>query len=246
MSAELPSLPEPFGWRDGQITAALPGGQVLFTTRLDGPAGGPIDLKRSLSPDVWPHGGEALAAAIGVASARIAQSHQVHEARVRAVVSEADLQAPPSDYDAQVTTMSGVACVVRTADCLPIALVSGQAVGAVHAGWRGLTLGVVQAAVAELRELGATEITAAIGPGARVCCYETGEDVHAAFARFGGVARRGSHADLPAVARAILQEEGVTAIHDTGLCTICEPDLFWSFRREGEAAGRQGGAAWRS
>jgi hypothetical protein len=242
MSVPLPPLPEPFGWQGGQITAALPGGRALFTTRLGGARGMPIDLKRWTEPQAR----DGLAAELGFPPARIAQSHQVHEAQVRAVVSEADLQAPPSDHDAQVTSLAGVACVVRTADCLPIALIAPQAVGAVHAGWRGLALGVVQAAVAELRRLGATEISAAVGPGARVCCYETGEDVHAAFARFGPAARRGSHADLAAVARAILEQESVSEIHDSGLCTICEPDLFWSFRREGEAAGRQGGAAWRS
>jgi YfiH family protein len=242
MNTVLPSLPAPFGWQGGQITVALPGGRALFTTRMSGAAGTPIDLKGWTEREA----GEGLAAETGLPRARIAQSHQVHEARVRAVRTEADLQAPPSDCDAQVTPLTGVACVVRTADCLPIALVAPEAVGAVHAGWRGLALGVVQAAVAELRQLGATQISAAIGPGARVCCYETGEDVHAAFAGFGPRARSGSHVDLAAVARAVLEAEGVSEIHDSGLCTICEPELFWSFRREGEAAGRQGVATWRS
>lgn len=238
----LPSLPDPFGWEDGQITAAVGAGEVLFTTKLPGALGVPVDLKHWTEPAA----GAALAAQIGVPAARVAQSHQVHEARTRTIRSEADLQAPPSDFDAQVTALEDIACVVRTADCLPVALVAPEAVGAVHAGWRGLALGVVQAGVAALRDLGATRITAAIGPGARVCCYEAGEDVHAAFARFGPAARRGSHADLAAVAHTILEREGVAEIHDTGLCTICAPDLFWSFRREGEAAGRQGVATWRS
>ena len=242
MSPVLPPLPEAFDWQGGQITAALPGGQLLFTTRLEGSRGAPVDLKHWTEPAVQ----EALAAQIGLSPSRLAQGRQVHEAGVRAVVTEDDLQAPPSDDDAQVTTLASVACVVRTADCVPIALVAPEAAGVVHAGWRGLALGVVQAAVAELRELGATGIAAAIGPSARVCCYEAGEDVHAAFAGFGARARSGSHADLAAVARAILADEGVTEIRDTGLCTICAPDLFWSFRREGEAAGRQGVATWRS
>ncbi len=242
MSPVLPPLPEPFGWQDGQIAAAAPGGRALFTTRLTGARAAPIDLKRWTDPGV----GDPLAVEAGLPPGRIAQSHQVHEARVRVIASESDLHMPPSDYDAQVTTLTDVACVVRTADCLPIALIAPEAVGAVHAGWRGLALGVVQAAVTELRQLGATQIAAVIGPGARVCCYEAGEEVHAAFAGLGPGARRGSHADLAAVARAILEQMDVTGIHDSGLCTICEPDLFWSFRREGEAAGRQGVATWRS
>lgn len=238
----LRPLPDPFGWQDGQITAETAGSHVLFTTRRPGALGTPIDLKHWTEPAAV----AALTAQIGLPAARIAQSHQVHEARVRAIHSQADLQAPPSDFDAQVTAMDGVACVVRTADCLPIALLAPEAVGAVHAGWRGLALGAVQAGVAALRGLGATRISAAIGPAARVCCYEAGEDVHAAFAQFGPAARQGAHADLAAVARAILEDEGAVEIHDTGLCTICTPDLFWSFRREGEAAGRQGVATWRS
>ena len=242
MSGQLPRLPEPFGWQGGQIRAALPGGEAIFTTRLDGVSGTPIDLKR------WgePQARDGLAAELGLPSARIAQSHQVHEARVRRIVSAADLRAPPSDFDAQVTTLEDVACVVRTADCLPVALVATEAVGAVHAGWRGLALGVLQAAVAGLRELGAKEIRAAIGPAARLCCYEVGDEVHDTFAAFGEGARRGSHADLAFIARAILEQQGVTEIHDTGLCTICAPALRWSFRREGDAAGRQGAVAWRS
>ena len=99
----LPPLPEPFGWRDGQITVDAPGrARALHDARSSGDRGAPIDLKRWTSPAGR---GEALAAAPGSPPARIAQSHQVHEARVRAIVSEADLQAPPSDYDAQVTTL---------------------------------------------------------------------------------------------------------------------------------------------
>jgi len=246
MSAALPSLPEPFGWRDGQIAASLPGGEVRFTTRLAGAAGTPIDLKRWNEPEAWPFAVAALAEELGLPAARIAQSHQVHEARVRRIVSEADLQAPPSDYDVQITSLTGVGCVVRTADCLPVALIAPEAVGAVHAGWRGLATGVLQAAVTGLRDIGATEIRAAIGPAARVCCYEVGDEVHDTFAGFGPGARRGSHADLAFIARTILEQEGVTEMHDTGVCTICSPELLWSFRREGEAAGRQGAVAWRS
>ena len=231
-------LPEPFRWCEAGVAIDLDGGSALFTGFADG----------DFAPreDPLPGQGERAAAHVGVPVADWAQDNQVHEHRVRVIGPDDEVRPFTTDADGQATARRGVPVAVRGADCLPIALIAPEAVGAVHAGWRGLALGVVQAAVAELRELGGTKINAAIGPGARVCCYETGEDVHAAFARFGGRARSGSHADLAAVARAILEAEGVTDIHDTGLCTICEPDLFWSFRREGEAAGRQGVAAWRS
>jgi copper oxidase (laccase) domain-containing protein len=106
---------------------------------------------------------------------------------------------------------------------------------------------VLQEGVRSLRDLGASEIRAAIGPGARVCCYETGDEVHEAFAHLGPRMRDGDHADLAAAAHAILLGEDVREIHDTRLCTMCAPaGLLWSHRREGERAGRQGGVAWRS
>jgi polyphenol oxidase len=99
-----------------------------------------------------------------------------------------------------------------------------------------------------VRELGAGgPIRAAIGPGARGCCYEVGEEVHAAFAGVPGarVGERGL--DLPAIARLRLAEAGVEIVHDTGLCTICAgEELFFSHRRDGGVTGRQAGVAWRA
>lgn len=232
------ALPAPFAWRGGQIAIDLPGGHGLFTTREPGAAGVPIDL--ATGPD-------ALAAELGLQADAVAMSPQVHGASVRTVATEVDLRGSAPDADGQVTAMPGVACAVRVADCLPVLLIAPEAVAALHAGWRGLAAGIVEAGVGALRALGASAIRAAIGPGARVCCYETGDEVHGAFARFGERARRGSHADLPFVARAVLEAEGVGVVHDVGLCTICAPaGLLWSYRREGALAGRQGGVAWRS
>lgn len=236
-----PALPAPFTWREGQIALALPGGGALFTTRLPTAAGSTIDLLDGAPAAA------TLAAVAGLAPGRVAQSPQVHGAHVRVVAAAADLAGPAPDADGQATDQVGVACVVRVADCLPVVLIAPEAVAAVHAGWRGLAAGVLQEGVRALRALGATDVRAAIGPGARVCCYETGDEVHASFAHLGAAARQGTHADLAAVARAILEADDVTEIHDTGLCTICAPDgLLWSHRRQGEGAGRQGGVAWRS
>lgn len=240
MTATPPVLPEPFAWRDGQIALDLPGGHARFTTRLPG-SGGSIDLHEGAG------GAAALAAALGMAPERVAQSPQVHGARVRVIARTAELAGPAPAADGQATALPGVACVVRVADCLPVVLVAPEAVAALHAGWRGLAAGVLQEGVRALRDLGASDVRAAIGPGARVCCYETGDEVHAAFAHLGRGVREGAHADLPAVARAILEREDVTEIHDSDLCTMCAPaGLLWSFRRDGAAAGRQGGIAWRS
>ena len=90
-------------------------------------------------------------------------------------------------------------------------------------------------------------IAAALGPGARGCCYEVGEEVRAAFAGVPG-ARAGERSlDLPAIARQQLTEAAVETVHDTGLCTICAGDeLFFSHRRDGGVTGRQAGIVWRT
>ena len=96
--------------------------------------------------------------------------------------------------------------------------------------------------VAALREVGASgPITALIGPGARGCCYEFGEEMHAEFAGYD--ARRGErNLDVATVIRAQL---GGRAVHDVGLCTMCWFDVFFSHRRNGGVTGRQAGVAWR-
>jgi YfiH family protein len=132
------------------------------------------------------------------------------------------------------------------ADCLPIALAGHGAVAMLHGGWRGLAGGIVEEGVRAVRELGAEgPLAAAIGPGAGVCCYEVGEEVHEAFAAHGSSVRRGANLDLKRIARERLARAGVETVHDLGLCTICaEPSLLFSHRRDGGITGRQAGIAW--
>ena len=134
--------------------------------------------------------------------------------------------------------------MVLSADCLPVALGAPSGVAMVHAGWRGLAAGVLEEGVRTLRELvGPQEVVAVIGPGAGVCCYEVGPEVHAALgARTGGARRR---IDLRAIARERLLAAGVAEVRDAGPCTICD-ERFFSHRREGARAGRQAGVAWLS
>ncbi len=149
------------------------------------------------------------------------------------------------DADGHATALRGVGVMVLVADCLPVLLGSEGAVAALHAGWRGLSEGVLEEGVRALRELGgAGEIAAVIGPGAGPCCYEVGEEVHAAFGCRSEIDRQG-RIDLPGLARERLEAAGVARIEDVGACTICDARLF-SHRREGLAAGRQAGVAWLS
>jgi YfiH family protein len=156
--------------------------------------------------------------------------------------------------DGHVSAAAGVGLMVLTADCLPVALGSSRsrrsaaaaegargAVAMLHAGWRGLAAGILQTGVRALRAQGGDgEIVAIVGPGAGVCCYEVGEEVHAAFA---GAHRQGRRIDLAAIARDRLRAAGVAEVRVLGLCTICE-ERFFSHRREGARAGRQAGVAW--
>ena len=154
---------------------------------------------------------------------------------------------PAAEEDGQATALDDAAALVFVADCLPVMLVGDGAVAALHGGWRGLAAGIVGEGVAAMRALGAAgALSAALGPGARGCCYEVGEEVHAAFAGVPGARVGERNLDLPAIARHSLARAGVETIHDTGLCTICAGDeLFFSHRRDGGVTGRQAGVVWR-
>lgn len=158
----------PFSRRENDIAIDLPGGRVRFTTAAGG------DLALGDPPYAPPPAAAALAARTGIAWERWAQDRQVHAPDVRTVATAAALRPLTADHDGQATSLPGVACVVRVADCLPIALVAPEAVAMLHGGWRPLAGGIVAEGVRALRALGATDVQAAIGPGAGVCCFEAG------------------------------------------------------------------------
>lgn len=246
-------LPAPFAWHGDHVGIELPGGFALFTTRRGGVSTGPyasLNLGRWTDdePAAVDANRDRLAEAICLPRAAIAQGRQVHETAVRRVTAPPDPHAEPEPADGQATALTGVAPLVLTADCLPVALIACGAVAMVHAGWRGLAGGILAEGVAALRELGAHgQIAAAIGPGAGGCCYETGDEVRDAFRRHASAAFDGRNVDLKAIAARELRDAGVHEVHDAGLCTICsDPGLFFSHRRDDGVTGRQAGVAWRS
>jgi YfiH family protein len=231
----------------------LDGARVVFTTRRGGFSSGPyesLNLGRLTAdrPEDVRRNRAALKEQLGVQPAYI---RQVHGTAVRRVVEQ---PVDPTDavelpeFDGQATAMPGVAPMVMTADCLPVGVAGAGAVAMLHAGWRGLAGGILAEGVAALRELGADgSLAAAIGPGAGPCCYEVGEEVHAAFTDQDLDIRRGRNLDLKAIAREQLRRAGVEVVHDVGLCTICgDPTLLFSHRRDGGITGRQAGLAWLS
>lgn len=149
----------------------------------------------------------------------------------------------PPEADAAVTATRGLPLAILTADCAPVALACDDAIGVVHAGHRGLERGLIEAAVAALREIGRGPVRAYLGPCIRPAHYEFGAvDLARLVAGFGpeveGVTRDGRPAfDVAAAVRIALDRCGVESFEDSGVCTAESPEHF-SFRRDG-VTGRQ-------
>jgi YfiH family protein len=243
-TATLPELKAPFRWEGEHIAADLPGARALFTTRRGGVSSGPFASLNIglLTDDDSANVNEnraRVAAATGCARESFLYGKQVHGATVRRATEPPGPDRPRTDEDGQATALRQHPALVFVADCTPVVLAADGAIATLHVGWRPAAAGIVDEGIKALRELGGTgPITALIGPGARACCYEVGEEVHAQFEN----ARRGRNLDLPAVIRQ--QLEGAE-VHDVGLCTICWFGLFFSHRRDGGVTGRQAGIAWR-
>jgi purine-nucleoside/S-methyl-5'-thioadenosine phosphorylase / adenosine deaminase len=212
-------------WREADgvewLEARLPGARVAFSTRSAGSA------KESYLP---------LAAALGIPPERIVTARQVHGVEL---AHHPPGIAAEAEADGHVVFRPGTAALVFVADCLPVALAGPGGVAMLHCGWRGLAAGIV--------ERGATAVEAtdaAIGPGIGPCCYEVGDEVLGAFAGLGDGIADGRMLDLPEVTQRLLREAGVERIESAGLCTSCEPDRFFSHRRDSGSAGRQAGVAW--
>ncbi len=151
------------------------------------------------------------------------------------------------DADAAVTAVPGCTLAVRTADCAPIVLEGTRTVGLVHAGWRGLVAGVVEATVTALADLGDHPVSARLGPCIRPGCYEFGgPELDLVVDRFGPEVRTtttwGTPAlDLPAVVRAALAPHGVR-LEDASGCTAC--DRRWYSHRARRETERFATLAW--
>ncbi len=216
------------------------GGGGLFTTRSHGN----LSTLRGAGAE---HGRRERARLAGELGLRwLCASRQIHGTTVLRIRAEdgSGGEALARDADGHATALRGIGMMVLVADCLPVVLASRHAVAALHAGWRGLAAGVLEEGVRAVRELdGPGELVAYVGPGAGPCCYEVGEEVHAAFAGVGRVGTR--NLDLPALARERLLRAGVERVELAGCCTICD-ERFHSHRRDGERAGRQAGIVWLS
>lgn len=176
---------------------------------------------------------------------------QVHADRV--VIAEDIPSGVIPQADAIISTNPDSMLCVRTADCVPVLAWAEDMplIAAIHAGWRGLALSVVEKCIGAMRSLGASDIRAGIGPAIGRCCYEVKSDVVEALGAVPSTNARGSLVvDLWEVAEIRLKKAGVdpSSIHLAGVCTSCNPEQFFSYRRQGDKAGRNisviGGRSW--
>jgi hypothetical protein len=226
-----------------------------FFSRLGGVSGPPWD-----SLNVAASTGDSLesvrenirrcALALGVPAARLYFLSQVHGIDVQVLDGTEDREEVVRLVgDITASRVPGVACGVRSADCVPILLgdLRSGAVVAVHSGWRGTVANAAAAGVAALRSLGEKpEIVAAIGPHIERCCFEVGDDVAATLAGASALgesvvdrSQKQPRIDLRRIVRAQLEAAGVatTRVEDVPGCTVCDARYF-SYRRDGARSGR--------
>lgn len=243
-------------WRERSgvrwLEARMPGATAVFTTRPGGVSEGPfqalnLGLFTEDDRDAVIENRERLTAALGFRSDRVAVAHQVHGAEL---IEHSGPPAPRCSLageggltkaDGHVVTAEQISALVFVADCVPVALAGPGGVAMLHCGWRGLAAGIITRGAAAV-----AAADAAIGPSIGPCCYEVGDEVLASFHFLGEGVASGPMLNLPEVARRLLVDCGVERIETSGLCTSCEPELFFSHRRDRGLTGRQAGLVWRS
>lgn len=176
---------------------------------------------------------------------------QVHGHRVVDLDTQASLDSL-GPADGSLTRTVGRICAIQVADCMPVlfAAADGSAVGAAHAGWRGLAGGVLEAMVRAMNTPPG-ELLAWLGPAIGQGHFEVGEEVRAAFlvddagagAAFSANQRGRWQCDLYSLARRKLAALGVPSVHGGSWCTYADPERFFSYRRDGRC-GRMAAVIW--
>jgi YfiH family protein len=210
---------------------------VAFSDRRGGTSKAPYDTL-NLATRVGDNRDDVLmnrklvADAAGFDPDRLALTRQVHGAEVIEVPAGASGKV--GEGDVLVARKAGSVLGILTADCVPIVLLGDRGVAVVHAGWRGLVAGAIEAGVAAVQPV----LAAWIGPGIRACCYEVGSEVVEAFESRGLPIADDTHVDPSEAARFVLARSGVGNLIASQHCTAHNPNYF-SYRRDGHT-GRQG------
>ncbi|HEY4068148.1 MAG TPA: peptidoglycan editing factor PgeF [Burkholderiaceae bacterium] len=242
---------------------AVPGVGALMTTRAGGVSAAPYEsLNLGIAvgddPARVAHNRGVVAQAIAATPVYLKQVHGRRVLRLTRAETRghAGAEAPLHEADASVTTEPGIACAVQAADCLPVlfAAPGARAVGAAHAGWRGLAGGVLEAtlaAVCEAASCAPAEVSTWLGACIGPAQFEVGADVLQAFDAAAGsprfVPRAGLSgkwlADLAGLARDRLQAAGVRTVAGGRWCTVNEASRFFSYRRD-RLTGRMAAFIW--
>jgi polyphenol oxidase len=230
-----------------------PGPYVVgFTTRVGGISGGAYESLNlgALTEDDPQNVAENRRRAcesIGADAERATMAWQHHGAEVtraepRGIVTPGTLF---ERCDGLWSDEAGQAMMLLTADCLPVAIARANgaepALAILHVGWRGLLAGIVAAGV---KALGDGPLAAAIGPGIGPCCYDVAEEVAQPFRTAYGDVVSDGRLDLWSAAERALRAAGCEEVERTDLCTYCNPELFFSHRRDKGRTGRQGVLAY--
>ena len=231
--------------------------RAISTTRVGGVSVRPWDSLNLGShveddPEHVQENRRRLAESIGLDSDRIGWLNQVHGTEV--VELTANNVGQTVEADASYTRHPGIACAILTADCLPVILADreGTVVGAAHCGWRSLCGGVIENLVSEMAVAPET-LQAWLGPAIGPDSFEVGPEVREAFLghdpkavhAFRAEGARPGHfmADIYALATLRLNHLGVSSVNGGGLCTVQDPDQFFSYRRDGRT-GRMATLIW--
>jgi purine-nucleoside/S-methyl-5'-thioadenosine phosphorylase / adenosine deaminase len=213
-----------------------PGYVVGFTTRVGGVSRGVyaslnLTLATGDDPGCVEENRRLACTKLGLDGDRLSFNRQVHSTTVHPAGGSG------REGDGLWTSEPGLPMLAFAADCVPIAIAKttgDRALAVLHAGWRGLSGGIVDAGVAAL---GGGELAAVVGPAIGPCCYEVGVEVSSLFDDDVTSCRR---LDLWTAAERALRAAGVTRVERVDLCTRCHPELLFSYRRDGQSFGAQG------
>ena len=186
---------------------------------------------------------EALLEVLGIQAGQLVFLEQVHSNQVVRL----NPSLPNDPEPALIGPADGVLVesldqfpVIRTADCLPILAIAQRRVCLLHAGWRGTRDRIAARGIARFLEIPGVspqDVTVTIGPCIRRCCYQVGPEVKVQFEEAGHDVDQffeGDRLDLVRANQAQIRDLGVKKILDSGMCTACRTDLFYSCRKEGE------------
>lgn len=224
------------------IRITLDNAEVAFSDRTGGHSAAPFDsLNVGRLTDDEPDSIEAnvatLRAALGID--RLQLLKQVH-GDASLVLDAVDDSMP--EADAAITSTTGLGLLVTGADCPPVALATADQVAIVHCGWRPVAAGLIESVAAQIEQ----PFDAVIGPGICQEHFEVGPEVVEALGGTAAVRTEGRQLDLPGVIGDRLRAAGAREVLDVARCTYCEPERYFSHRRDAGLTGRQAGVVWRT